>query len=213
MPTGTVRWFDPDTGDVRIVARSGREYVARAADVEPAARAPRARVGFDVVREGGVARAVSVRLRRGTRTSRLQGGFGSLAGARRPDAAGGAASGRLYPEQGAGSAPRLPTAVARAWLEAMAEGDVTAVLRLYAPDAVVHVPGGDLAGRRAVQGFLNGSVLLGVRHADTQVRERGPLVHVRWPASDVDLTRTPIADRRRTTRLRVAHGQIVEQWS
>jgi cold shock CspA family protein len=213
MSTGKVKWFDPNTGDARIVGRSGREYGVRAADLEPAARAPRARVSFDVVREGGVARAVNVRLFEGTRTSRLQGRFGNLAGARRPDAAGHEASSREHPDREAGPAPRLPAAVARAWLEAMAEGDLRAALHLYAPDAVVHLTDGDQAGYRAVQRFLEGSVLLDVRHPDIEVEERDSLVHVRWQLSNVDAARTPLADRRTTTRLRVEHGQIVEQWA
>lgn len=213
MSTGKIKWFDPTTGDARIVGRSGREYVARGADLEPAARAPRARVSFDVVREGNVVRAVNVRLHEGTRTSRLQGRFGSLAGARRPDAAGREASSREHPDREAGPAPRLPAAVARTWMEAMFEGDLSAAMSHYAPDAVVHLPQGDQVGHRAIQAFLDGSVLLGVRHSDTEVEERGSLVRVRWRASNVDAVRTPVRERSTTTRLRVEHGQIVEQWA
>lgn len=213
MSTGKIKWFDPDTGDARVVGRSGREYVVRAADLEPAARAARARVSFDVVHEGRVPRAINVRLHEGTRTSHLQGRFGNLAGARRPDASGREASSREHPDREAGPALRLPAAVARVWLEAMAEGDLTGALRLYAPDAVVHLPDGDQAGRRAVQRCLEGSVLLGTRHSDTEVvEEQGSLVRVRWHASKVDFVRTPMDDRRTTTTLRVEHGQIVEQW-
>lgn len=58
-PTGTMRWFDPRTGEGRIVA-SGREDPADASDVEPRARATGARVHFDIQRVDGVARAVRV---------------------------------------------------------------------------------------------------------------------------------------------------------
>ena len=90
---------------------------------------------------------------------------------------------------------------------------MTAILHLYAPDAVVHFPDGDRAGHRAVQRSLEGSALLGVRHSDIEVREEGSMAHVHWRSSKVDVARTPILDRRTSTRLRVEHGQIVEQWT
>src|SRR5579883_3039929 len=88
MPSGQVIWFDAGTGEARLVGRQGREYPAVFSEIEPSARAAGARVTFDVARSGGMARAVNVRLRVGTRVAPTQRDFGNLAGARRPNTAG-----------------------------------------------------------------------------------------------------------------------------
>jgi RNA polymerase-binding transcription factor DksA/ribosome-associated translation inhibitor RaiA len=71
MPDGVLQWYDDRRGEGRVV-RGGREYPVRAADMEPRARVPGARLHFDVRRHEGVAIAVDVRLREGTRVSRRQ---------------------------------------------------------------------------------------------------------------------------------------------
>ncbi len=95
MPDGVIQWFDAETGE-GVVVRSGRRFRAFAADVEPVARQPGARVHFDVRREKGVERAVEVRLRSGTRVSSHQHRFGTLKGARRPDAKGASPFARVH---------------------------------------------------------------------------------------------------------------------
>lgn len=77
MPTGKMKWFDSESGQARIVARSGHEFAALACEVETAARTPRARVIFDVIREGGIARAANVRLHRGTEAHPGRAGLGT----------------------------------------------------------------------------------------------------------------------------------------
>ena len=71
MPDGVLQWYDARRGEGRVV-RGGREYPVRAADMEPSARVPGAHVHFDVQTTKGVAVAVGVRLRAGTRVSRRQ---------------------------------------------------------------------------------------------------------------------------------------------
>jgi hypothetical protein len=50
MPDGVMQWFDDETRG-GVVVRAGRAYRARAADVDPDARRPGARVHFDVREE------------------------------------------------------------------------------------------------------------------------------------------------------------------
>ncbi len=78
MPDGLLQWYDVRRGEGRVVL-GGREYAVQAADVEPGARVPGARVHFDVKRHDGVNVAVNVRLRQGTRVSRRQRRFGQIA--------------------------------------------------------------------------------------------------------------------------------------
>ena len=78
MPDGLLQWYDVRRGEGRVVL-GGREYTVQAADVEPGARVPGARVHFDVKRHDGVNVAVNVRLRQGTRVSRRQRRFGQIA--------------------------------------------------------------------------------------------------------------------------------------
>ncbi|HET7490051.1 MAG TPA: sigma 54 modulation/S30EA ribosomal C-terminal domain-containing protein [Acidimicrobiales bacterium] len=76
MPDGVVQWFDPKRGEGAVV-RGGHVFAAAGADVEPVARRSGAHVHFDIRREAGTERAVSVRLRRGRRAYTRQGRFGS----------------------------------------------------------------------------------------------------------------------------------------
>jgi ribosome-associated translation inhibitor RaiA len=199
MPDGLLQWFDDRRGEGRVV-RGGREYPVRAADVEPRARVPGARVHFDVKRQEGVAVAVDVRLRDGTRVSRRQRRFGDMAGARRPDTRGTAPFAGPHPEMGRRLASQ-PRTVAERWAALVAANDIEGAILLYAPDAVVHTGDGDVRGGR-VHGWLSTSGLLGHMQA-METAGTGDDVVVRW--------RGP-GDRAATSWMRIAHGEIAEQW-
>ncbi len=195
MPTGRVKWYEPDAGEARIVAQSGGEYPASRHEIEPEARVANAHVTFKIRREDGVERAVDVRLREGTRVARAQHDFGDLSGASRPGAD--------------EAAPR----VARRWVDALARGDRAAALRFYAPDCVIHTRSGSTEkGRKAAQASLDRNPLLGSGHLDVEIREVEPRVLIRWTLSEDDQARIPTSEQRTQTGLRIAHGQIVEQW-
>jgi RNA polymerase-binding transcription factor DksA len=199
MPDGLLQWYDAKGGVGRVV-RGGREYPVGVDDIESHARVPGARVHFDVQRRRGVDVAAHVRLREGTRVSRRQRRFGDMAGARRPDTRGNAPFVRPHPELGRALATR-PLEVARRWAERVGADDLQAAMLLYAPDAVVHTGDEELRGRK-VQGWLSASGLLGhVR--SIEAAGAGPYVEVRW-------TRLDGAPGRAWVRL--AHGEIAEQW-
>lgn len=199
MPDGLLQWYDDRRGEGRVV-RGGREYPVRAADIEPGARVPGGRVHFDVRRHEGVSAAVHVRLRPGTRVSRRQRRFGDMAGARRADTRGTAPFARPHPEMGHRLASQ-PRTVAERWAALVAAGDIDGAMLLYAPDAVVHTGDGDRRGGR-VHGWLSTSGLLGhIRAVETAGADDHFIV--RWRGSD---------DRVRTSWMRIAHGEVAEQW-
>lgn len=202
MPTGTVKWFDPRSGEGYVV-RGGREYPVRVQDIEPRARVPGARVRFSVSRERGVRRAVDVRLRRGTRVSPRQHRFGDLAGAHHPDEKGHPSLSRQRPDQ-AWALEGHPAEVARVWMRLLELGDLPTALLLYSPDARLHTEDGTVVGRADVGPVLAGRGLVGFRPRNPEVREEGGTVVVRWEErAETDLTLA--------TRMRIAHGRIVEQ--
>lgn len=133
MPTGRVKWFDPGSGEAKIVSRSGREYPASSRDMQSKARAAGAHVTFKVKKDDGVERAVDVALREGTRVSPRQAGFGNLARARHPDSKGRAGLSRRRSNVGR-DPEAAATQVARQWVDALVRGDRTAALRFYAPE-------------------------------------------------------------------------------
>ncbi len=201
MPDGVVAWFDPSTGEAEV-ARSGRRYAARAADIEPVARRAGARVHFDVARADGTERAVDVRLRAGTRVSHHQHRFGTLVGARRPDTKGPAPAAELHPEL---RSPEVhPLEVARAWATSLAAGDVDGAVSLYAPDAHLHDGGAEVAGRGDLAAWLAERTITGSRrHA--RVRGDGRDALVWWEDGGPDEPGLEV-------RCRIAHGQLAEQW-
>jgi RNA polymerase-binding transcription factor DksA/ribosome-associated translation inhibitor RaiA len=201
MPDGLLQWYDERRGEGRVV-RGGRRYAVRAEDMEPRARVPGARVHFDVTRQGGVAFATNVSLRRGTRVSRRQRRFGDMAGARRPDTRGTAPFARAHPELGRELATH-PEAVVRRWAELVAANDLEAAALLYAPGAEVHVGGEPepLRGRR-IHTWLSTSGLPGHVSA-IETTGSGSRVVLRWLGP---------GNRRGTAWARAAHGEIVEQW-
>lgn len=201
MPDGVVEWYDPWTGEADI-AVAGRHLRARATDVEPVARRSGARVHFDVVRDHGVDRAVDVRLRHGTRVSHLQGRFGDLSGARRPDVAGASPYEHGHPGLYR-AAVTHPLEVANAWANSVVTGDVDGALSLYAPDAVVHTADREVAGERALRALITESpVFDSHRHAD--VRGEDGTARLEWSAGPDQ----PGWD----VRVRVEHVLIAEQW-
>lgn len=202
MPDGVVQWFDPTTGDGRIL-HAGRRFAARAEDMEPKARTPGARVHFDIDHDAPGSVATAVRLRRGRRVSHRQRRFGDLVGASSLDTKGNAPFNRERPDLGP-SHERNPMRVAELWAEWVSTGDLEAAMQLYAPDAVLHVEGEPRTGPKEIRAQLEASPLL-----------RGPLpgeirgdgtdgVLLRWAPEEPD----GVAE----TRLRMAHGEIAEQW-
>lgn len=202
MPDGVMQWFDRKTGQGEVV-RGGRSFRTYAADVEPAARWPGARVHFDLDDEGGAVRAVSVTTRRGRRSSRHHRRAGSLAGARRPDTAGSAPFGRVHPEHRLSrTSNRLE--VASAWAGCARTGDVAAALQLYASDGVLHAAEGDRAGPAQVQTYLERSDWFGAV-GTPRVRDDDGTTVLTWDRPVGSLTAPVVA-------CRIEHGRIVEQW-
>lgn len=200
MPAGTVRWFDPKRGEGRIV-HANHDYPVDAGELEREARVPRARVRFDVRRDGEIARAVHARLIRGTRTGRRQGRFGDLVGAAYPDEKGRAPLTHHHPDLQVGV--DHPLQVARRWVEALERGDVLGAVELYAPDAKLLLEGQTFAGRAEIQGCLGSRSILGTHPWNVEIQGDGDAL-VRWGSLDPDV---PPGE----ARTRVAHGEIIEQ--
>lgn len=200
MPRGRLQWFDAGSGEGRVDA-FGRQYPVSVHDVEPRARVAGSPVHFDIERIDGVPTAVRVRARPGTRANRRQRRFGDLTGAGRPEEKGRAPLTRHRTETD--PLPRRPTALVRRWLAGADSGHLATVLPLYAPHAVLHAPDGDHCGRAAVRVYLLDSGLLS-RGWDARPFGSGQTIGV--------VRGTAAPDAGRSTRFRVAHGQVVEQW-
>lgn len=211
MASGRVKWFDPATREARIVARSGREFPAEVSHMEPSARDAGARVTFELRTESGVTRATEVRLHEGTRVSRRQGRFGDLSGAKHPDSKGRAPLARRRSLAGP-DADEPVTRTARHWVGALVRGEREAVLQLYAPDCVIHTQSRTEKGHRAIEASIDRNPLLGSGHGDVRIRGIGSRVKVQWPLSVEDRARVPESEQRTQATLRIAHGQIAEQW-
>ena len=202
MPDGVVQWFDAATGDAAIV-RGGRVFSSTAAELEPVARQPGARVHFDIRRDHGVERAVDVTLRPGTRVSHQHRRFGTLTGARRADTKGSAPFAHPHPELGRSGASH-PLEVAHMWARCMQSEDLDAAMLLYAPDARLHAEGGTISGRSHLKGYLQASPLLGSGQ-DAEIRGENGVVVVRWEHVGIELPNLEV-------RCRVAHGQLAGPW-
>lgn len=202
MPTGRVKWFDPRTGEGRI-ARYGREYPIVLGAIEAKARAPGARVHFDVRRDLGVSSATNVRLDPGKRTSHRHHRFGDLVGAAQPDAKGHAPLTHQHRDLDLNPGPQ-PMRVVRAWLDALMDGDLPTALMLYASDARVHAGGQTLAGRRGAERALQASTLLALRGRNIEIQGEDSAIVVRWKAQK--------GASGGTTRVRIEHDRIAEQW-
>jgi hypothetical protein len=202
MPDGVVTWFDPSTGEASIRCRR-RQFVARAADIEPEARHVGAWVHFDIQRAEGAQMAIDVRLRGGMRTARRHHRFASLVGARRPDTKGTSPFARPHPEYGRDLAGH-PLQVAGVWARFVAAGDVDQALALYQPDALLYIDGDALRGRRHLRACLEAQPVFASGRVPT-VRGEDGLVLVRWDAKGRG---EPAVD----AQCRVEHGLIAEQW-
>lgn len=201
MPDGMLKWFDSKSGEAEI-ERGGRSFRARAREVDTHARRPGARVHFDIRRLNGVDEAVNVKLREGTRVSRRQHRFGSLVGARSADTKGLSPHAHVLPDLR--NAAAHPLEVARAWASALEAGDLPAVLELYSADAVVHVEGRPVTGRRAIHAWVETVPALGVAgHA--RISGSNGFVSVTWNASDE-------LEQGMSALCRISHSQIAEQW-
>ncbi len=202
MPEGVVQWFSDRVGE-GVVIRNGRRYPARAADVAPSARHPGARVHFDVRRDGGVARAIGVELRAGTRTSHRHRRFGALEGARQPETKGAAPFATARPDLGL-SLLLHPLEIARSWADSITRGDLEAAMALYAPDAAVHVGADRLAGRRHIRSWLDTLSVVGSNRYG----------EVRGVDDAIEVSFAPIAPGSPAfaARVRVEHGLLAEQW-
>jgi hypothetical protein len=206
-----VKWFDPGTGEARIIARSGHEFPSQATQMEPSARTAGATVTFKLRTESGTTRAIEVRLREGSRVSPTQGRFGDLSGTKHPNSRGRAPLTRQRSAAGV-DADEHVTRVAQHWVEALVSGNRSAVVELYTPDCVIHTRSGAETGPQAVQESIDRNPLLASGHRDVRIRGIGSRVQVRWPLSAEDQARVPVSERRTQATLRIAHGQIAEQW-
>lgn len=201
MPDGVMMWFDPRTGEGEVV-RAGRLFAARVADIDPAARRAGARVHFDIRRDNGADRAVSVELREGTRVSHHQRRFGTLAGAKHFDTKGPAPYVHTHPEVRAGD--DHPLELAMAWATSVARGEIDSAVALYSPDALIHAGGEVLVGRAAGRAWMEQSPPFGSGRLP-RIHGTDGTVAVSWDVDDPREAGTVV-------RSRIAHGQIAEQW-
>ena len=200
MPVGAIKWYDASAGE-GVVLHGRREVPFRVADVERAARVAGARVHFDVEREAGGERAVRIRLRRGTRVSPSQHRFGDLAGAHHSDEAGRSPLTHHHPDRDPDVGMEgHPVRVARAWAEALREGQLERALHLYSPDAVLDDGRVTRTGRASVESFLEVLDLLTPRALDPTIHPGPDSILIRWPPESGRLGVE--------TRAHIAHGRI-----
>lgn len=200
MPTGRVVWFDDRSGDGSI-RRDGHEYPVDRADIEPAARVPRARVHFDIKRLKGADRAVRVTLLVGSRVSPQHGNFGDMAGAHHPDEKGhhpltDDRPGTDWSYEG------HPVQLIEEWAGLAMRQDLSTLRLFYAPEAVLNVESERIEGRDAIVSWL-GEELFGPVGQSGEVHERDGVVSVELRVHGEPLYMS----------FRVAHGRVIEQWS
>ncbi len=200
MPDGVVQWFDPATGEGRIV-HAGRRFAVRGEDMDSTARLPGARVHFDVAR-GPADTAVNVVLRAGTRAVEHHRRFGTLSGARTADTAGGAASMTKLTSLGR-DLERYPMRVAELWSSSLAAADIENMMRLYAPNASLLADGEVMVGPVRIRRYWASSRLLGADRPKAAGDRDGTVMLV-W---DPDPHGSMIG-----SRMCIAHGEIAEQW-
>ena len=204
MPKGHVKWYDTGQG-TGVVEHNGREYAVEDSEIEPHARRPDAPVHFDVQRTDTGAVATSVELRAGSRTSHTSKGVGDMAGAHHPSEKGQDADTggdtrmrrRVYGQR--------PEALVDDWIGFLSRGQIDDAVGLYAPDAVVHVTGRDIAGDHDIRQWLQDSQFH--RSSDAQVEvtdDHQGRFTIRWRISPGDQGTLE-------TTMRVVDGRIVEQ--
>jgi ribosome-associated translation inhibitor RaiA len=200
MPDGVVQWFDPATGEGRII-HAGRRYAVRGENMESTARLPGARVHFDVAR-GPADTAVNVVHRAGTRTSKHHRRFGTLSGARAADTTGGAASMTRLTSLGR-DLEGHPARVAELWSSLLAAADIENLVRLYAPNASLLADGEVMVGPVQIRRYWASSPLLGAG-CPSATGDQDSMVMLIW---DPDPDGAMIG-----SRMWIAHGEIAEQW-
>jgi hypothetical protein len=202
MPHGTVIWCDERRGDARI-EHLGREYPARTEQMESAARVAGATVHFDIERHDGVERAVHVELVPGLRASAHQHRRGELTHTRADEAGHEAMSGhRPWHVEHYERAPAHE--IAEEWLRHVRAGEVDDAAARYAPDAVVHAGASVTAGREAARRALVSCSLFARADVTVGVKDEGDVVVIGWGGAEG----VPAG----MARLRMQHGEIVEQW-
>ena len=199
MPTGVLEWYEPATGEARVV-RQGKEFPVPPGELDRDARSVGVRVHFDVHREAGVDYAIHVEARSGVRSSRRRRANGR-SGARHDERVAPAPFAAPHPEFGL-DLDTQPMRVARQWAQALARGDLAELLRLFAPDAAVHHGEGTVRGHRHVQAFLETLDPFGAGLSPSGWRSDDRLVHLTWDGSNLAAAAT----------LHVRHGEIDEAW-
>lgn len=204
MPNGRVKWYDTGKG-TGVVEHNGREYAVEDTDIESHARRPDAPVHFDIDRTDDGAVARSVELRAGSRTSHTSKGVGDMAGAHHPSEKG--------QDEDVGGQWRMrrraygqqPRALVDDWVGFLSRQQIDDAVQLYAPDAVVHVAGSDVAGARDIRQWLQESQFHGASdaHVDVEDDHQGRFT-IRWRI-------VPGDQGTLETTMRVTDGMIVEQ--
>lgn len=90
--------------------------------------------------------------------------------------------------------------VAQRWVEAMEDSDLDSVMPLYGAGATLHVLGSIVSGRARVREYLQANKIGPLMLVEIQRNDR---VHIRWRRGHHEQMETAI---------RVARGQIAEQW-
>jgi hypothetical protein len=90
--------------------------------------------------------------------------------------------------------------VAQRWVEAMDDSDFDSVMLLYDPGATLHAFGGTVSGRARVREYLRSTKIGPLMLVEIQRNDRA---HIRWRRGHHE---------QMETALRVARGQIAEQW-
>jgi cold shock CspA family protein len=204
MARGRVKWFDPKAGEGGIVQQRGGELPVRASDIEPKARIAQAVVQFDIEREGGMRRAVNVRLHPGTRVSRHERRYAEMAGGRALGHA------HVIPEHTDVQVhlEGHPMRVARQFMQLLQQPDLATLTHLYAPDACLHADGPVRTGRKHIQRYFAASPLLGLQPWNVTMRGENATILIQW---EQDALRVG-GPTKGWTRLKIIEGRVMEQW-
>ncbi len=199
MARGRVKWFDPKAGEGGIVQQRGGELPVRASDIEPKARIARAVVEFDIDRDGGMRRAVNVRLHPGTRVSGHERRYAEIAA--------GAALGHAHviPEHSDVQVhlEGHPMRVARQLMQLLQRSDLATLTHLYTPDARLHADGRARTGRNHIQGYFAAGPLLGLQPSKVTMHGEAATILIEWEQ---------VGGTKGWTRLKISRGRVVEQW-
>lgn len=199
MARGRVKWFDAKAGEGGVVQQRGGELPVRASDIEPKARVARAVVQFDIEREGGMRRAINVRLHPGTRVSRHERRYAEMS------AGGGLGHARMIPEH-TDTQVHLeghPMRVARQFMQLLRQSDLATLTALYAPNARLHAHGRARTGRNQIQSYFAASSLLSPQPSRVTMHGEGAIILIEWEQ---------FGGTKVWTRLKISRGRIVEQW-